>query len=197
MPSAILRGAERPKPTAISCGTQVLLMTPDQRWHFCAPREAGPAAQQGLGDCPWEGQTPLSQQVEERGRGELRARPLGFLQRWVSDHRHSLEVLWLLPGVAGKPGSGMLLPLPALFCSRFSREGLFPEKLRQRGESSNLSQYKHGYCSEVLCLSKATSFNLPAISPLFLVCVLTTHFLAAVSGHDKRASFLPLLRTEQ
>lgn len=99
----------------------------------------------GFGDCPWEGPTPLSQQVEERDRGGLRIRPLGFSQRRVSDHRHSLEVLWLLPGVAGKPGSGMLLPLCsegplALFCSRFSREGLFPHMLRQLSESSNLSQ---------------------------------------------------------
>lgn len=109
------------------------------------PHNAGPAAQQGLGGCSWQSQTPPSQQVEERDRGELRVRPLGFLQRWVSDHRQSLEVLWLLPGVAGKPGSGTLLPLHsvgqlALFCSRLSREGLFPQTFRQLGESSDLSQ---------------------------------------------------------
>lgn len=51
--------------------------------------------------------------------------------------------------------------------------------------------------SEARCLSKELPLTGLVFFLFFLVFVLTTYFLASVSGHDKCASFLPLLVRKQ
>lgn len=118
-----------------SCPT----LAPDQGKHLCA-QAAGPGVQWEHRAClhSWqlplgghlEGQTSLCQQAEESwglGQGD-------FYSIDFPDHRQSLEVWWLLPGVAGKLISGMLLPLQpkghlALLSSGLSGDSLFPRCL--------------------------------------------------------------------